>query len=676
MLARSDTLFVGLDVGSTTVKVVVLDSNQHQVYHHYQRHLSDIKKSVTSVLLELLETYSKNTFSLIITGSGGIGISKFIEVPFIQEVIANTQAIHELLPETDIAIELGGEDAKITWFEATGNIDQRMNGTCAGGTGAFIDQMASLLKVDAAGLNELATKKTHIHSIAARCGVFAKTDIQPLLNEGASKEDIAASIFQAVVNQTIGGLSCGRKIKGKIAFLGGPLHYLSELRTRFIETLDTNLTEAYVPKNAHYFVAIGAALHLIKTKPTPLPASHYLSKIQTLLHLPLHSQRILQPLFKNEKEKEEFFSRHKETQVLTTNQWPSICYVGIDAGSTTTKGAVVDQSGRLLASHYQKNMGNPLESAKTTLLSLYEKMPARSQIGYSYVTGYGEHLIKAAYGVDEGIIETIAHYKAAEHFLPGVTFILDIGGQDMKCLKIRNGHIVSIMLNEACSSGCGSFIESFANSLNLSIEEFSSMALQSSHPIDLGTRCTVFMNSMVKQSQKEGASLADISAGLSYSVIKNALYKVIKLRNPEEVGDKIVVQGGTFYNNAVLRAFEKCVNREVIRPDIAGIMGAYGAALLACKTKNTTSRIFSKTQLENFSTSSTTRHCRKCENQCLLSINTFNNKSTYISGNRCERGAGKSIQNGSVPNLFTCKLKKLLSYQPLSLVERFLINMV
>ncbi len=669
MIKRSDTLFVGLDVGSTTVKVVVLDTNQHQVFHHYQRHLSEIKRSVTSVLLRLFETFPKNTFSLIITGSGGIGISKFIDVPFIQEVIANTKAIHELLPETDVAIELGGEDAKITWFESTGNIDQRMNGTCAGGTGAFIDQMASLLQVDAAGLNELAKKKKHIHSIAARCGVFAKTDIQPLLNEGASKEDIAASIFQAVVNQTIGGLSCGRKINGKIAFLGGPLHYLSQLRTRFIETLDTNLTDAYIPENAHYFVAIGAALHLLQTDPTPFPASHYLSKIQTLLDVPLHSKRILDPLFQSETEKEEFFSRHKKTQVPTTNQWPSICYVGIDAGSTTTKGAVVDQEGRLLVSHYQKNMGNPLESAKTILLSLYEKMPPHVQVGYSYVTGYGEHLIKAAYCVDEGIIETIAHYKAAEKFQPGVTFILDIGGQDMKCLKIQNGHIVSIMLNEACSSGCGSFIESFSNSLHLSIEEFSSMALQSTHPIDLGTRCTVFMNSMVKQSQKEGASLADISAGLSYSVIKNALYKVIKLRNPDEVGDKIVVQGGTFYNNAVLRAFEKCVNRDVIRPDIAGIMGAYGAALLACNTKNTSSCIFSKTQLENFSSTSSAKHCPKCENHCLLTINRFNNKRTYISGNRCERGAGQSIQNASVPNLFKQKLQKLFSYQPLSLED-------
>lgn len=662
----SRVLNIGLDIGSITAKIIVLDNDENIVYKKYLRHFSNIKDTVVTMLDGAKTTMQGHLLTLMVTGSGGYNISQKLEVPFIQEVIACTNAIKIVIPNTDAAIELGGEDAKITFFGEA--IEQRMNGTCAGGTGAFIDHMASLLQTDAHGLNELAKNYRNIYPIASRCGVFAKTDVQPLLNEGAAKEDIAVSVLQAVVNQTISGLAQGRPIRGNVAFLGGPLHFMSELRQRFIETLNLEKKNVIFPEESQFFVAIGAALSSRDKVPFTLeclyervPMIHYINNAEG---------EILEILFANEEEYAEFKERHALHKVrrVELDSYEGNAYLGIDAGSTTTKIALVDEEGSLLYSHYGSNMGNPLESTIEALKSLYGKLNKDTRIINSAVTGYGEHLIKAALRVDIGEIETVAHYTAANFFRPGVDFVLDIGGQDMKSLVIRDGVIESITLNEACSSGCGSFVETFANSLNMDVKEFARLSQGSRHPVDLGTRCTVFMNSRVKQAQKEGSEISDISAGIAISVIKNALYKVIRLRKAEELGKKIVVQGGTFYNDAVLRALEKITKQEVVRPDIAGIMGAFGAALIAQDRYAfgyQTNLMFGK-DLFDFKTETSMKRCGLCGNNCLVSVKHFSSGSDYISGNRCEKGAGKDIVKNEIPNLYDFKYKRIFNYKPLS----------
>ncbi|NEZ47607.1 2-hydroxyglutaryl-CoA dehydratase [Clostridium niameyense] len=651
---------MGLDVGSTTVKIIILDKNNKILYGIYKRHFSDIKSTIIGIIKEAFNKFKDIDVTLMVTGSGGLSVSKWLKIPFIQEVVACTNTIKRIIPQTDVAIELGGEDAKITFFDD--GVDQRMNGTCAGGTGAFIDQMASLLKTDAKGLNEMAKKYNVIYPIAARCGVFAKTDIQPLLNEGAAREDIAASIFQAVVNQTISGLSCGKIIKGNVAFLGGPLYFLSELRKRFIETLKLKKEEAIFPDNSQLFVAMGAAI-ASKEKAYTLSFKSLVERLEALETVKVDSVEILSPLFKDDKEYEEFKHRHNKHKVKQgdISHYKGNCYLGIDAGSTTTKVVLIDEEGKLLYSKYGSNEGSPLKSVIEILKDLYGNLPKEAKIINSTVTGYGENLIKSALKVDIGEVETIAHYKAAEFFSPGVDFILDIGGQDMKCLMVKDGVIEKIMLNEACSSGCGSFIETFAHSLNMTVQEFASCAIKAKQPVDLGSRCTVFMNSKVKQAQKEGATVGDISAGLSYSVIKNALFKVIKIRDPKAMGKKIIVQGGTFYNDAVLRTFEIISQRKAIRPDIAGLMGAFGAALIAKERykKGKKSTLKTKDKLDNFTVKVEMKRCGKCANNCLLTINRFSDDRYFVSGNRCERGAGKDIEDNKLPNLYRYKYNRL-----------------
>ena len=664
------TLHVGLDVGSTTVKIVVLDSNQNIIYKNYERHFSDTKNTVCNVLETLEKDYPNHNFTISLTGSGAMSAANFLNLPFLQEVVACKKAVAKYIPQTDVVIELGGEDAKIIYFDNF--IEQRMNGTCAGGTGAFIDQMASLLHTDASGLNELAKQYKTIYPIASRCGVFAKTDIQPLLNEGAAKEDIAVSIFQAVVNQTISGLACGRPIKGNVAFLGGPLNYLSELRQRFIETLNLKDEEIIIPEEAHLFVAKGAALSSIENK--PITNEILKSKITVLRDSHDNTTIPLDPLFSIDADYDEFKERHSKDCVKKgeLKDFEGDCFVGIDAGSTTTKLVLIDSEGKLLYSLYGNNEGNPLKSVMGMLKKLYEVLPEKADIRFSGVTGYGEQLIKTALKIDLNEIETIAHYTAAKEFMPNVTSIVDIGGQDMKYIKIKKGSIDNIMLNEACSSGCGSFIETFAKSLNLSIEDFVKAAIESRKPVDLGSRCTVFMNSKIKQAQKEGYSVGDISAGLSYSVIKNAIQKVMKIRDVNTLGDSIVVQGGTFYNDAVLRSFELIVGKNVIRPDIAGLMGAYGSALLAKQQYESNmdmeyhSSILKSDELDNLEVSTSHVRCKNCENHCLLTINKFNDGSRYISGNRCEKGAGITNKTTDLPNLIKYKYERVFNYIPLT----------
>ncbi|MBF7094669.1 CoA activase [Streptococcus sp. HF-1907] len=568
----------GIDVGSTTVKLVVLNEKNDLLFSRYERHFSDVKAATIKVLNEVIAELGDQTVSIAITGSGGMGLSDVAAIPFVQEVIAATTTVEKLIPQTDVVIELGGEDAKMTFFGDS--LEQRMNGTCAGGTGAFIDQMAELLKTDANGVNELAKGYETIYPIASRCGVFAKTDVQPLINEGARKEDIAASIFQAVVNQTIAGLASGRKIIGNIAFLGGPLFFMSELRQRFIETLNITPDHVVFPENPQLFVAMGAAFDDNQVTLTLLQIIHNLENNSSDRLVP---KKTLDVLFKDEAELSEWRERHNEASAqyadIATASGPT--FLGIDAGSTTSKVILIDTEGRILFQHYGNNEGQPLENIIKILKEVYRQLPDDAFIARSCVTGYGEQLIKAALRVDYGEVETVAHFKAANYFNPGVDFILDIGGQDMKAMSVQDGALSSIQLNEACSSGCGSFIETFAKSLKYDVKDFAQVALLAKHPVDLGSKCTVFMNSKVKQVQKEGATVADISAGLSYSVIKNALYKVIKVKRPEDLGQKIVVQGGTFYNEAVLRAFELVSEREVVRPSIAGLMGAYGCALIS-----------------------------------------------------------------------------------------------
>lgn len=756
---------MGIDVGSTTVKVVVLDTADGVIYSEYERHRADIKSTIIAVVSRALDAVEKvcpagrnQPVSVKVTGSGGLSVSQWLSIPFIQEVIAGTTAVRKLIPETDVAIELGGEDAKITYF--TGGVEQRMNGTCAGGTGAFIDQMAALLETDAPGLNELARGSTTIYPIAARCGVFAKTDIQPLINEGARREDIAASIFQAVVNQTISGLACGKPIRGNVAFLGGPLHFLDQLRERFIKTLKLEGDAIIVPDDSQLFVAAGAAFSAEKglgcltdstdtetaeETPDSVPGKVF-SRIRKiagtdssentvsgsssvrfvtvgqlrdslagLVDAEMTEVQRLEPLFRNEAELEEFRERHgrEKAAAAPLSEAHGPVFLGLDAGSTTTKAVLIDTEGRILWRFYDVNAGNPVQLAVRVLKDMYKQLPEDVYIARTVSTGYGEALFQAALGADAGEVETIAHYRAADFFVPGVEFLLDIGGQDMKCLRMKDGAITGIQLNEACSSGCGSFLENFARSLGLDVREFSKKALLAEHPIDLGSRCTVFMNSRVKQAQKEGATVADISAGLSYSVIKNALFKVIKLRKASDIGKKVVVQGGTFNNDAVLRAFEKVAGVNVFRPDVAGLMGAYGAAIIAKDQwealpddvrQTAKTGLATPAQLEKFTVDLELRRCGKCQNNCLLTINTFSageEKRRFITGNRCERGAETAMPAGTgdapdkavvtvdagnatknavnasscasasstekqpVPNMFTWKYKRLFSYKPL-----------
>jgi predicted CoA-substrate-specific enzyme activase len=665
---QTQTLYIGLDVGSTTVKTVVADSNRKILYSHYQRHYSDIMRTLAEIFETALSNCTDKNAAEIkaaITGSGGIAAAKRLGVPFIQEVSASAAAILKLIPETDVAIELGGEDAKITYLR--NGLEQRMNGTCAGGTGAFIDQMASLLDTDVAGLNELAKNYETIYPIASRCGVFAKSDIQPLINDGAKKSDIAASIFQSVVNQTISGLACGKPIRGNVAFLGGPLYYLSELRKRFVETLNLSADNVIFPENANLFVALGAALSDCTTN---IDVFEMKNKLKSLGEMKIREVERLAPLFRSETEKEEFVSRHAECVIPESpiENHSGECFLGLDMGSTTTKAVLINKNAEILYSFYGGNKGDPLKSVMGIINDIYAKLPKDAFIAKSTATGYGEHLVKAALGVDFGEIETMAHYKAAEKILPGVGFILDIGGQDMKCIKIRNGEIESILLNEACSSGCGSFIENFAHALGMDSAEFAALGMTSENPVDLGSRCTVFMNSRVKQAQKEGAEISDISAGLSYSVVKNALFKVIKIREPEQLGKKIIVQGGTFLNPSVLRAFELTAGREVTRPDKAGLMGAYGCALISLERNSEKSgtTLVSPEKLETFTVKKTTARCGKCANNCLLTISRFADGKTYITNNRCEAGEGRVFSGkDKLPDMYAWKNERLFGYKPL-----------
>ena len=658
---------LGIDIGSTTVKIAVLDSNNDVLFSDYERHFANIQETLSDLLGRAIYKLGQIKVSPMITGSGGLTLAKHLGVPFVQEVVAVSTALQDYAPQTDVAIELGGEDAKIIYFE-NGNIEQRMNGICAGGTGSFIDQMASLLQTDATGLNEYAKNYKALYTIAARCGVFAKTDIQPLINDGATKEDLSASIFQAVVNQTISGLACGKPIRGHVAFLGGPLHFLSELREAFIRTLKLDDEHIIAPKYSHLFAAVGSALNSKKDVVTSLGEMQ--KKLDAHIEMDFEVER-MQPLFSSEADYNEFKNRHAKHQVPVGDlaSYRGNAYLGIDAGSTTTKAALVGEDGTLLYSFYHGNDGDPLGTTIGAIKDIYSQLPEGVQIVHSCSTGYGEALIKAALLLDEGEVETVSHYYAASFFEPDVDCILDIGGQDMKCIKIKNQTVDSVQLNEACSSGCGSFIETFAKSLNYTVEDFAHEALFAKHPIDLGTRCTVFMNSKVKQAQKEGAEVSDISAGLAYSVIKNALFKVIKVSDASELGKKIVVQGGTFYNDAVLRSFETIAGCQAIRPDIAGIMGAFGAALIARERygfkecKNTT--MLSIDEINELTYTTSMAKCNGCTNNCRLTINKFSGGRRFISGNRCERGLGKEKAKSDVPNLFAYKNERYFGYTPL-----------
>ena len=665
-------LHLGIDVGSTTVKVAVLDEDDQIVYSVYRRHHADVRATVLGVLQEAAAQFPDKEVTVVITGSGGLLLSQWLGIEFVQEVIASKTAVETFIPKTDVAIELGGEDAKIIYFD--NGIEQRMNGTCAGGTGAFIDQMAALLDTDATGLNELAQHHTVLYPIASRCGVFAKTDVQPLLNEGAKKEDIAASIFQSVVTQTISGLACGRPIRGHVAFLGGPLQYLPELRKRFYETLELDDEHIIVPDNAHLFVASGCALAGSEAKAELL--SDVVRRLENLGDVQGSEVVRLPPLFKDEADYREFKQRHDREKVRRADlsAYEGAAFLGIDAGSTTFKSALIGEDGSLLWSSYVNNKGDVLGCAKRAVAELYQQLPVdesgkpKVNIAHVTVTGYGEALLLEALRVDSGEIETVAHLRGSQEMLPGVEFILDIGGQDMKCLRVKDGVIDHIMLNEACSSGCGSFIESFASGLNLDVSEFAQSAIKAENPVDLGSRCTVFMNSRVKQAQKEGAEVADISAGLAYSVIKNALYKVIKISDPDDLGKHIVVQGGTFYNDLVLRSFEKISGCEAIRPDIAGIMGAFGAALIARERYDgiSESSMLSIDKINSLTYETKLTRCKGCTNSCHLTINKFSGGRQFITGNRCERGLGKEKNKEKLPNLFDYKFHRLFDYEPLS----------
>ena len=647
-------LRVGIDIGSTTVKVVVLDENNALLFRSYERHFSKTRERTVETLYAIRDMLMGQTVHMVITGSAGLGVSKASGIDFVQEVYATAAAVQEYHPDTDAVIELGGEDAKIIFFG--GALEERMNGSCAGGTGAFIDQMSSLLDVTVGELNELSLRHEKIYPIASRCGVFAKSDIQPILNQGGRKEDLAASIFQAVVDQTVAGLTQGRELKGKIVFLGGPLHFLSGLRQRFVETLQLDADHAVFPEDGDCFAAMGAAL--CSTDYTPRPFEEYLKLLEESVDA-AGVLDVMPPLFTDQNEYDTFLERHNanhppeaDLSIYSGDAW-----LGIDAGSTTTKIVLIDPQGGILYNYYHSNLGNPVAIVLEQLQKIYSLCGDRVRIKGSAVTGYGEELIKNAFQCDLGLVETMAHYKAAAHFNPDVDFIIDIGGQDMKCFKIRNGAVDSIMLNEACSSGCGSFIETFAKALDYDIATFSKLGLFSPRPVNLGSRCTVFMNSSVKQAQKDGASVEDISAGLSISIVKNAVYKVIRAASADDLGKHIVVQGGTFLNDAVLRAFEQELGRNVVRPTIAGLMGAFGAALAAKDMELERSSLLSETALHSFSHSAKPATCGLCTNHCSLTVNQFDGGRRFISGNRCSRPLGKEKQE--LPDLTRYKYQKL-----------------
>ncbi|MBO3333969.1 acyl-CoA dehydratase activase-related protein [Clostridium perfringens] len=663
---------IGIDAGSTTLKCIVLNEEDKILYSNYERHYSKVREKLIEELENIKGIIENKKFKIAITGSAGYGISKEYNLPFVQEVFATTLAIKRYYDDVDVAIELGGEDAKIIFL--TGGFEERMNSSCAGGTGAFIDQMAHLMGLTVDEMDNLSLKHENIYEIASRCGVFAKTDIQPLLNQGARKEDISASVFQSVVNQTIGGLAQGRSIEGKIMFLGGPLYFCKGLRERFIKTLKLKDNDVVSPENAQVFVAIGSAIYS-KEDNKKYEYEELLNIIKEN-HNEISTMNIIDPLFNSEEEYNEFKERHKKAKVKVSdiNNYAGEAYVGIDAGSTTTKVVLIDKEDNILYEYYGSNKGNPIEVVKKELKHIYNICGEKIKIMGSAVTGYGEELIKKAFSIDFGIVETVAHYIAASHFNPKVDFILDIGGQDIKCFKIKDGIVANIMLNEACSSGCGSFIESFANQMGYDVETFSKLGLFAKHGADLGSRCTVFMNSSVKQAQKEGATVEDLSAGLSVSVVKNALYKVIRAKSLDELGKNIIVQGGTMYNDAILRAFEKELGMNVIRPSISGLMGAYGCALYAKRKNLKESKIISKEDLESFTHKSKIAKCGLCTNRCNLTINIFNDGEKYISGNRCEKPTGNK-KSESIPNMYQYKYKKLREYESLDEGKRGTIGL-
>ena len=663
---------IGIDAGSTTLKCIVLNEEDKILYSNYERHYSKVREKLIEELENIKGIIENKKFKIAITGSAGYGISKEYNLPFVQEVFATTLAIKRYYDDVDVAIELGGEDAKIIFL--TGGFEERMNSSCAGGTGAFIDQMAHLMGLTVDEMDNLSLKHENIYEIASRCGVFAKTDIQPLLNQGARKEDISASVFQSVVNQTIGGLAQGRSIEGKIMFLGGPLYFCKGLRERFIKTLKLKDNDVVSPENAQVFVAIGSAIYS-KENNKKYEYEELLNIIKEN-HNEISTMNIIDPLFNSEEEYNEFKERHQKAKVKVSdiNNYVGDAYVGIDAGSTTTKVVLIDKEDNILYEYYGSNKGNPIEVVKKELKHIYNICGEKINIMGSAVTGYGEELIKKAFSIDFGIVETVAHYIAASHFNPKVDFILDIGGQDIKCFKIKDGIVANIMLNEACSSGCGSFIESFANQMGYDVETFSKLGLFAKHGADLGSRCTVFMNSSVKQAQKEGATVEDLSAGLSVSVVKNALYKVIRAKSLDELGKNIIVQGGTMYNDAILRAFEKELGINVIRPSISGLMGAYGCALYAKRKNLKESKIISKEDLESFTHKSKIAKCGLCTNRCNLTINIFNDGEKYISGNRCEKPTGNK-KSESIPNMYQYKYKKLREYESLDEGKRGTIGL-
>ena len=652
------SLRVGIDIGSTTVKVVVLDEQNQVLFRSYERHYSKTRERACETLHSIEDMLRGKEVKLVITGSAGLGVAKAAGLDFVQEVYATAAAVNTYIPDTDAVIELGGEDAKIIFFG--GALEERMNGSCAGGTGAFIDQMATLMNVTVNELDELSLKHEKIYPIASRCGVFAKSDIQPILNQGGRKEDVAASIFQAVVDQTVAGLTQGRELMGKIVFLGGPLTFLKGLRERFVETLQLDEEHAIFPKDGDCFAAIGAALCSEEYAARPF------EELLKLLEESRDATTVVDtmpPLFQSQEEYDAFVARHNASTPpqLDIHTYTGDAYLGIDAGSTTTKMALIAPDGGLLYTYYHSNQGNPVSVVLPQLKEIYKLCGDRITIKGSAVTGYGEDLIKNAFNCDLGLVETVAHYRAAAHFNPDVDFIIDIGGQDMKCFKIRNGAVDSIMLNEACSSGCGSFIETFAKALGYSIADFAKMGLFAQRPVNLGSRCTVFMNSSVKQAQKDGASVEEISAGLSISIVKNAVYKVIRAASADDLGKHIVVQGGTFYNDAVLRAFEQELKRDVTRPTISGIMGAFGAALAARNLHLEKSTLLGPEALENFTHTAKPVTCNLCTNHCSLTVNTFDGGRRFISGNRCSRPLGK--EKVELPDLYNYKYRKLRSME-------------
>ena len=651
-------LSLGIDIGSTTAKAVLVEDGRI-LYEKYQRHFSQVRQKTLELLEEAAAVAGDRPFTAAISGSAGLGLAESAGVPFVQEVFATGEVVRALEPDASAVVELGGEDAKIIFFD--GGIDERMNGSCAGGTGAFIDQMATLLGVTADELDQLSLESTRLYPIASRCGVFAKTDIQPLLNQGAKHADVAASIYQAVVNQTIAGLAQGRRITGKVLFLGGPLYYCKGLRRRFQETLGLADGQAVFPDYGRFAVAMGASLYARSAG-----EAYTMDQLREKI---VHSSAVrdaanlLPPLFAGEADYAAFRARHAAATVAEGDlaSYEGSAWLGVDCGSTTTKAVLLGEDRQLLYTYYSSNRGNPVEIVREQLETIYGLCGDRVRIRGSAVTGYGEELIRAAFGVDRGVVETIAHYTAAKHFCPQVDFILDIGGQDIKCFKIKNGAIDSIMLNEACSSGCGSFIETFARSMGYDVAEFARKGLQAAAPVNLGSRCTVFMNSSVKQSQKDGATVEDISAGLSVSVVKNAIYKVIRAGSADELGRHVVVQGGAFYNDAVLRAFEMELGREVIRPAIAGLMGAYGAALYAMDLREST--LISPESLKRFTHTARAAACQGCTNRCRLTVNSFGGGKKYISGNQCQKGLGLANAE-ELPDLYAWKRDALMGLRP------------